>query len=75
MNKTLDREMGEMKAQVADIHKVVMGNGQPGLVQNFEIMKSRLDKYEGGLQLMTWFISIFGVSLFGSIIAIVRLYM
>lgn len=74
MTKTTDREIGEIHAKVDEIHKTLMGNGQPGLVQNFNTMKSRLDKYEGGMNFMRWFISIFGVSMFGIFIAVIRLY-
>ncbi len=74
MTKSADREIGEIHAKVDEIHKTLMGNGQPGLVQNFTTMKSRLDQYEGGMKFITWFVSIFGVSSIASLIAAIKMY-
>lgn len=70
MNK--DREIGEIKVKVNEIHKMLLGNGQPGLVQNFNKMTSRLDKFEGGLNVVKGLMWIFGTTLLGSFVWIAK---
>lgn len=74
MTKSSDREIGEIHAKVDEIHKKLMGNGQPGLIQDFGTMNSRIDRYDGAMGFVKWFVSIFGVFTIGTLIAVVKLY-
>jgi hypothetical protein len=66
------REIGEIKVKVNEIHKLLLGNGQPGLVQNFSAMGSRMDKFEGGLSVVKGFLVVFGVMTVGYIVVLIK---
>lgn len=67
-------EFGVMKEQVNSIYKAVMGNGQPGIIQNLDKACSRLDKTEGAIGAIKWMIGVFGVSSIVALFAVIRLY-
>lgn len=68
------KEFGMMKSQINEIHKTLLGNGQPGVVQNLNALVSRIDKIEGGIGVIKWVISIFGASAVTALGISIRLY-
>lgn len=75
MSKISDREIGAIREKIDDIHKTLVGNGQPGLVQNFNGLKGRVDKFEGGMTFISWFIGVFGVLGIVTLGAVLKLYL
>lgn len=54
----MERELGEikssinsMKYQIEDVHKILLGNGQPGLVQTMSSM-------QGSVRTLKWVVSV-----------------
>jgi hypothetical protein len=62
-----EARFAKLEVMMSDVHKAVMGNGQPGLVQKFQAHEVAHAKIEGGVNLVKWIIGIIGLPTLGSV--------
>ena len=58
-------EMSEMHTKVESIYKALMGNGQPGMLAEFNQMK-------GAINFNKWFLSLVGTGGLAGLVALIR---
>ncbi len=51
-----------LKAGFKDLTKTIKGNGQPGLMQEMAIMKTKVNKAEGAVSFLKVVISVLGIA-------------
>ena len=73
MNQLMEMNASQevVKSQVQDLTKTIKGNGQPGLMQEVNTIRTKINKAEGSIGTLKFIISILGVA---NIIQIVRIF-
>lgn len=61
-----------VKSQVKDLTKTIKGNGQPGIMQEVSLMKTKINRAEGAVSFLKVTISILGVA---NIFQIIRIFL